>query len=231
MSEESKMQPSQQVIVQQAPSNGLGTGGFVVSLVGWATCGFLCPLGLLLSLCGLLKAPRGLAIAGAIIGGLGSIWLAFFGFALVAALLGFGAAADQAIKDMDGQMRQSMQQLEQDLQDINDPDFMAEPALPLEVSPESVEPTSLDENPPTPPDGQLSQPAEPASDPPSETREYRTFSDRTGQFETEAVFVGLADGNVVLKKRDGKIIQVPEDKLNEDDLQWCHEEFERRTNK
>jgi hypothetical protein len=231
MSEESKAQPAQQVIVQQTPSNGLGTAGFIVSLVGLVTCGLLCPIGLLLSVFGLLKPPRGFAIAGTLIGGLGSIGFVLFGLAFITALLGFGAAADQAIKDMDSQMQQSMQQLEQDLQDINDPDFMADPALPLEVSPESVEPTSLDGNPPTPPDGQLSQPAEPASDPPTETREYRTFSDRTGQFETEAVFVGLADGNVVLKKRDGKIIQVPEDKLNEEDLQWCREEFERRTNK
>src|SRR6056297_1203570 len=58
-------------------SNTLGTAGFVTSLVGWVTCGVLCPIGLLLSVIALFKAPRGMAIAGTIIGGLGSLFVAF----------------------------------------------------------------------------------------------------------------------------------------------------------
>ncbi len=97
MSQQSYRGPGTQVVVQQAPSNSLGTAGFVLALVGWVSCGFLCPLGFLLSLFGLGKQPRGLAIAGTIIGGLGSTFLAFFGFALVMGLLGIGAVVDSTI--------------------------------------------------------------------------------------------------------------------------------------
>ena len=84
-------QPVKQVAVKQEPSNGMGISGFIVSLVGLLTCGFLCPLGLLLSFLGLFKPPRGLAIAGTVIGAVGSAWLVFFGFALVIGLLGLGS--------------------------------------------------------------------------------------------------------------------------------------------
>lgn len=88
------------VHVHQAPSNGIGTAGFVVSLVGLVSCGILCPLGLVLSLFGLGKEPRGLAIAGTIIGALGSLWVLvfvlFFGAIMAAVGLGAAAAIDQA---------------------------------------------------------------------------------------------------------------------------------------
>jgi len=55
--------------------NGMGIAGFVISLVGLLTCGILCPLGLIFSLIGLGKQPKGLAIAGTVIGALGSLLL------------------------------------------------------------------------------------------------------------------------------------------------------------
>ncbi|MFK7789897.1 MAG: hypothetical protein AB8C95_10460 [Phycisphaeraceae bacterium] len=59
---------------QPQPTNGLGIAGFVISLSGMIVCmGLICPLGLLLSLIALTKEPRGFAIAGSIIGLLGSI--------------------------------------------------------------------------------------------------------------------------------------------------------------
>lgn len=88
------------VIVQPSPSNGLGLAGFITSLVGWVSCGLLCPIGLLLSLIALFKPPRGFAIAGLIIGGLGSTFLATFGLAIILALLGLGAAASVAINEL-----------------------------------------------------------------------------------------------------------------------------------
>lgn len=63
------------VYVNQPQSNGLGVAGFVISLLGFLSCGVISPLGLILSLAGLSKEPRGLAIAGTIIGGIGSLWL------------------------------------------------------------------------------------------------------------------------------------------------------------
>ena len=68
----------QHVIVQQmvSPSNGMGTAGFVLGLLGILTSWFivgggLCLFGLIFSFAGLFKSPRGLAIAGLILSLLG----------------------------------------------------------------------------------------------------------------------------------------------------------------
>jgi hypothetical protein len=67
-------------------SNGLGIAGFIVSLVGFISCGILSPIGLLLSLIALFRPPRGFAVAGFILGLIGSIipaiFIAFFGLAI-----------------------------------------------------------------------------------------------------------------------------------------------------
>lgn len=64
--------------VKHAAKNPIGTTGLGISILGAVfTCGVLCPLGLLVSLFGLFHKPREVAIAGAIIGGLGSSWLVF----------------------------------------------------------------------------------------------------------------------------------------------------------
>ena len=59
-------------------SNGWGIAGFIVSLLSLLfTLGLLCPLGLLISLIGMLRAPRGLAFAGVLLGALGTLpWAA-----------------------------------------------------------------------------------------------------------------------------------------------------------
>lgn len=93
--------PTPQVVIHNAPtptpSNGLGVAGFVTSLVGLLlTCGLLCPLGFIFSLVALRKQPRGMAIAGAVIGGLGSLWFAIWGFAMVATFTGMSEAARAA---------------------------------------------------------------------------------------------------------------------------------------
>jgi type II secretory pathway pseudopilin PulG len=86
----------QQVFVQAQPSNGLGTAGFVLSLIGILSCGFLSPLGLILAFAGMFKQPRGLATAGLVLGLLGSIWIFILvfivGFAAVTSFIGLGAA-------------------------------------------------------------------------------------------------------------------------------------------
>lgn len=89
-------QPVQHVVVHTQPSNGMGTAGFVISLVGLLLfCGLLSPLGLIFSLIGLGKEPRGLAIAGTVIGLIGSIWLPLVGLALIGTVVGLGAVADE----------------------------------------------------------------------------------------------------------------------------------------
>lgn len=57
--------------------NWLGAWGFGVSLFGLLfTFGLLCPLGFLLSFFGLFSPKRGFAVAGLILGGIGSLFVA-----------------------------------------------------------------------------------------------------------------------------------------------------------
>ena len=72
----------QTVIIQQAPSqgsNGLGTAGFILALLALIFCWvpvldwIVWILGLVLSFCGVFKAPKGLAIAGLVISLIGLI--------------------------------------------------------------------------------------------------------------------------------------------------------------
>jgi hypothetical protein len=93
--------------VTQAPTapadagqaNGLAIAGFVVSLLGLVgTGGFLCPIGLILSLVALGRggSGRGFAIAGIILGALGTcggLLVLVFAGSLILAALGLGVAA------------------------------------------------------------------------------------------------------------------------------------------
>ena len=75
---------------KKSPSNVLGAWGFGISLFGlFMTFGLLCPLGLLLSFLGLFAKKRGIAIAGTIIGGIGT--------AIVAVGIGSIAMAASAV--------------------------------------------------------------------------------------------------------------------------------------
>jgi hypothetical protein len=81
------------VSVMPPASNSLGLAGFITSLVGVVTCGVLAPMGLILSLVGLVRRPRGFALAGAIIGALGTAWLVIAGLTMVLAAVGIGKTA------------------------------------------------------------------------------------------------------------------------------------------
>jgi hypothetical protein len=87
----------QYVMVPVAERNTLGLVGFIISLVGLVlTGGILCPIGLILSLVAIGRQPRGFAIAGVILGFLGTcggvLAVLVFG-AVILAALGIGAAA------------------------------------------------------------------------------------------------------------------------------------------
>lgn len=75
-------------------SNSFGFAGFLCSLIGLVcTVGILCPIGFILSLIGLRKRPRGFAVAGAVIGAIGSFGLVILG---LAGALAFAAIASIA---------------------------------------------------------------------------------------------------------------------------------------
>ena len=84
--------PYQPIIINQQPSNGIGTAGFVISLVtlllGWIPVfgWVLWVVGLILSAVGMTKKPRGLAIAGLIISLIGIVFLLVIFGAIVSAV-------------------------------------------------------------------------------------------------------------------------------------------------
>lgn len=86
-------------VIHHDRDNGVGLAGFVVSIIGLLSCGSLSIIGLLISLCGLVKQPRGMAIAGTIIGALGSAFFALWGMAIVTTLIGFNRAVDASTKE------------------------------------------------------------------------------------------------------------------------------------
>jgi hypothetical protein len=67
--------------------NSMGTAGFILSLVGLFTCGVLSLVGLIFSIIGLKREPRGLALAGFIVGILSVllwlIWFLIYGYVLL----------------------------------------------------------------------------------------------------------------------------------------------------
>jgi hypothetical protein len=83
--------------------NGLGVAGFVCSLVGLVTAGILCPIGLLLSLVALGRRPRGFAIAGVILGLVGSCGGLIVAAVIVSLVLAGGAAVALAVLISDPQ--------------------------------------------------------------------------------------------------------------------------------
>jgi hypothetical protein len=102
---------------QNAPtgSNGLGIAGFIISLVAICTGFLLSPIALLLSVIALFKRPKGFAVAGTIIGGLGSlvlvvtaVFLISFGSQMLA--LGMkGFKAWQTLQQGDARVQQARQ--------------------------------------------------------------------------------------------------------------------------
>lgn len=92
--------------------NGLGTAGFILSLIGFLSCGVLSPLGLVFSLAGLFRQPRGLAIAGFILGLLGCAWVlvavCVIGLSAILSCVGLGVAGNIAHNSVAGNIAHNM---------------------------------------------------------------------------------------------------------------------------
>ena len=128
---------------RSAESNGLGLAGFICSLVGLCSGGALSPIGLILSLVALKDKPRGFAIAGVILGALGScgIVLAIALFVLAPmALLGIAGAAGLAgMMGPQFEARWEMAQINRDVIEYRD----RTGALPLKMSELNISDTEL----------------------------------------------------------------------------------------
>jgi len=53
-----------------------------------------------------------------------------------------------------------------------------------------------------------------------EKAKWRTWTDSTGQYKTEAEFGGVAGGKVKLIKKDGSTVRLPLEQLSAEDQQW-----------
>lgn len=206
-------------------SNGLGTAGFVTSLVGlFFCCGLLSPIGLLLSVVALIQPPRGMAFAGTLLGAIGSWWLFAFGLGFLAMVgLPVGKAA------MDAQEK------------ARSPNVVVAPAEPDPLPSEAAAATTTDprredsapasspapgEAPPQPtvvvPPVEVPAAEEPAPAP-APNPKRRTWTSSAGQFSVEADFVSFGAGAVKLKKLDGSEISVPLERLSEADQKWIRD--------
>jgi hypothetical protein len=81
---------------KEPESNGLGLAAFIVALVGFVTGGCLSFVGLIMGLIAMNRRPRGFAIAGVIIGFIGS----FAGCIIMAAIFGLLGSFGIAIAAM-----------------------------------------------------------------------------------------------------------------------------------
>jgi Flp pilus assembly protein TadD len=62
-------------------------------------------------------------------------------------------------------------------------------------------------------------------------QKYRTWTDVTGKYHTDAGFAGIASGKVALKKGNGSTIHVPLEKLSIQDRQWIRDQEKQQTDK
>ncbi|MCA9235884.1 MAG: hypothetical protein KDA44_10465 [Planctomycetales bacterium] len=63
----------------------------------------------------------------------------------------------------------------------------------------------------------------------SDAGESRTWTDKSGKYKIEAEFIEVLDGNVRLKRADGKTISLPLTKLSKEDQIYLREQARRRT--
>lgn len=211
----------QTIVIQQSPAtSGLAIAGLIFSALGWITCGFLCLIGVPLCFLALFsKGPKGAAIAGLIVGFPGVLFFAFAGAAMIAGMLGLGAAASVAIDEASKELERQKTEAKYDpvpsfpTAPIDEPEasevVTEEPKIEAPVDP-------IPEPKPIEPEIEIAE--EPTPEPPKQEEfELRTWSDASGKFKTEARYKSIAFGKVTLIKADGKEVTVPIEKLSGDD--------------
>jgi hypothetical protein len=212
--------PNQVVIVNE-PSNGIGLAGLIFSSIGWLTCGLLCIPGAFLSFLGLFsRGPKGTAIAGLIVGFPGVVFFVLVGGTMLAGFIGIGGAISAGTAATAGATAAAASAQITDEASLDSPASTteADPEPPLiesdvaEPIPEVAEPVISPM--PVEPDPLPVMTEQP------EEEVFREFSDATGKFRVSAVFLGLVNGKVKLKKTDGTVIEVPLDKLSDGDVAW-----------
>ena len=76
--------------------------------------------------------------------------------------------------------------------------------------------------------GCIGRAQQPSSTDEREELQFRTWTDATGRYQTEAAMIEFADGKVHLKKKDGGTAVVSAGKLSAADQRYVREELARR---
>lgn len=231
-------QPTQTVIIHAPPSNGLGTAGFIVSLISFFLCGLTSPLGLMMSLVALFFRPRGMAAAGVLLGALGSWWLFAGGMAIIAAIGGLIGLAN-APPPESASPPSSPPSVATVHESITSTEMVAD--TPQTTSADETEAADLPQ--PQPAEPAVDSPPEVATPPQPETDEsdyarlqelraerdrreaaarkrFRTWTTADGKFSVDAEFVYVIRDSVKLRRLDGKEITVPLERLSDVDRDW-----------
>jgi hypothetical protein len=197
-----------------AGNSGLGTAGLIFSILGWFTCGLLCPLGAFLSFLGLFsRGSKSNAVAGLIVGFPGVFFLVFVGFSIIAGMLGIGATASAiAMKKNESKSVQST---------------VVQPSEPIienaitETPTEENKPVSpaITDEPPTIVEPPIETPTIDEA-PPKPTFELREWSNASGSRKIIAKYNSHNDKTVNLTYEDGTIKDVEIAKLSTADQEW-----------
>jgi len=245
--------PPTTIIIQREPVNGVGSAGFTISLLGLFTCGLLSPLGLFVSLLGVWRRPRDMAISGAVMGTIGSLWLWLAGMALLWSFAHMITGADERIRTLETDRAEMLRELEEDTEVITEltsenrsdadhtaptsqPDPQTQPIIEIEAKPTPPNAAARIEtvDPPPPPrrpiavmkgDGAL-WPSLKAENPVDrQPREVRTWTDATGKFSVRARLVSVMSGRAKLTREDGSEIAVEIAKLSEADQRYIRQQM------
>lgn len=218
------------VVYQQNPgTSALGLAGLILSILGWLTCGSLCIPGALCSGLALFdNKPKGLAIAGLIVGFPGVLFFIFVGAGMIFAFLGIGAGTaavatmpDEAWEPKPAIVEPIDEQPPVDLSSVvgDEPiDLNEQLSTESESTNEdpAIEPVVEDE--PTP----SVEPEPVVEEEPAPIDYFRVWSDTTGKFSKEAKFVKMDGDAVVIESTEGKQATIPMEKLSPADVRWIN---------
>jgi hypothetical protein len=242
------MQDPQTVYVVNE-TNSWGIAGFVLSLLGWFTCGLLCIPGFFLSLVGLRHPDKGLAITGLILGLPGVFFFFLFGIGIIGfmmtAIVGVAAVADADLgkqpretQQVDRLTAEASERIEKNSQRVRDElakieRDAAERKIPNPLVVQHREFVPLEQLYPQQPAVEPEPAAEivKAEEKPAEPKlTRRTFTDSTGKQKINVFVIAYKDGWVKFRKVDEETEQtLPVTRLSERDRKWLEENYVDRS--
>jgi hypothetical protein len=188
--------------------------GLIFSIIGWLTCGLLCIPGAFFSFLGLFsRGPKGVAIAGLIVGFPGILFFAFVGLGIIMAVLGSIGLWQLEKDDMANRSDGAPSGMDKQV-------VVVQPTKKPGPGPAGTDgrlgstvtdkpPGDLPQQPTVgKPDGLQGKTEGTGSGGEEAGPQWRTWKTADGKFTTEGKFVKYALGVVTLEKRDGTTADV-----------------------